>query len=112
MRREAGARVTPNAFVHDLDVGALNGLDGRRIEVLGDGLTWLSTPRVSSPAGWESERGSRKARRRGSGGSAAQERTTRRELVGEGRTSPSGGVGWLLRLVVGPMRRPISSEAL
>ena len=37
--REAGARVTPNAFVRDLDVGAFNALDGRRIEVIVDGLT-------------------------------------------------------------------------
>ena len=37
--REAGAGVTPNAFVRDLDVGAFNGLDGRRIEVIADGLT-------------------------------------------------------------------------
>ena len=37
--REAGARVTPNAFVRDLDVGAFSGFDGRRIEVIVDGLT-------------------------------------------------------------------------
>ena len=99
--REAGARVTPNAFVRDLDVGAFNGLDGRRIEVIADGLTLCqgSLPGsrhhvgVSSPAGWESEEGRRKAPRRGSGGSAAQERDHIPGVGGRGRTSPSGGVG-------------------
>ena len=37
--REAGARVTTNSFIRDLDLGEFNGLDGRRIEVIADGLT-------------------------------------------------------------------------
>ena len=36
--REAGARVTTNAFIRDLDLGEFNRLDGRRIEVIADGL--------------------------------------------------------------------------
>ena len=38
MCREAGARVATNVFVHDLDLGEFNGLDGRRLEVIADGL--------------------------------------------------------------------------
>ena len=63
---------------------------------------------VSSPAGWDSEEGSSKARRRGSRGSAAQERDH----------IPGVGEGGQARLVVlaaetggGLRRRPISSEA-
>ena len=36
--REAGARVTTNDFVRDLDMGVPNALDGRRLEVVADGL--------------------------------------------------------------------------
>ena len=89
-----GLVVTPNAFVRDLDLGAFNGLDGRRI-VIADGLPTGHRHHVgvSSPAGWDSEEGSRKARRGGSGGSAAQERDHVPGVSGRGRTSPSGGVG-------------------
>ena len=91
MCREAGARVTPNAFVRDLDVGAFNGLDGRRTEVIADGLTlWqraqllaIDTTLVASPAGWESEEERRKARRRGH----------IPRVGGRGWTSPFGGLG-------------------
>ena len=37
--RGAGARVTPNSFIRDLDLGEFNRLDGRRIEVIADGLS-------------------------------------------------------------------------
>ena len=37
--REAGARVSTNQFVRDLDLGEFNGLDGRRLEVIADGLS-------------------------------------------------------------------------
>ena len=98
--REAGARMTPNAFVRYLDLGAFNGLDGRRIEIA-DGLAQLAgSPTghrhhvgVFSPAGWDSEEGSRKARQGGSGGSAAQERDHVPGVSGRGRTSPSRYVG-------------------
>ena len=36
--REAGARVTTNVFVRDLDMGVPNALDDRRLEVVADGL--------------------------------------------------------------------------
>ena len=39
--REAGARVTTNVFVHDLDMGVPNALDGRRLEVVADGKPLL-----------------------------------------------------------------------
>ena len=35
--REAGARVTTNVFIRDLDLAEFRGLDGRRIEVIADG---------------------------------------------------------------------------
>ena len=37
--REAGARVRTNTFVRDLDLAGVNVLDGRRLEVVADGLT-------------------------------------------------------------------------
>ena len=37
--REAGARVSTNQFVRDLDLGEFNGLDARRLEVIADGLS-------------------------------------------------------------------------
>ena len=37
--REAGPRVSTNQFVRDLDLGEFNGLDGRRLEVIADGLS-------------------------------------------------------------------------
>ena len=36
--REAGARVRTNVMVRDLDLGAFNHLDGRRLEIIADGL--------------------------------------------------------------------------
>ena len=38
--REAGARVTTNVF-RDLNLAEFRGLDGRRIEVIADGLSYL-----------------------------------------------------------------------
>ena len=37
--REAGARVTTNVHVRDMDSAVFNNLDGRRLEVVVDGLT-------------------------------------------------------------------------
>ena len=36
---EAGVSVATNVFVRDVDLGEFNGLDGRRVEVVADGLT-------------------------------------------------------------------------
>ena len=36
--REAGARVRTNVMVRDLDLGAFKHLDGRRLEIIADGL--------------------------------------------------------------------------
>ena len=36
--REAGARVRTNVMVRDLDLGAFNRLDGRRLEIIADGF--------------------------------------------------------------------------
>ena len=36
--REAGAQVRTNVMVRDLDLGASNHLDGRRLEIIADGL--------------------------------------------------------------------------
>ena len=37
--REAGARVATNVWVRDMDLGEFNALDGRRLEVVADGLS-------------------------------------------------------------------------
>ena len=37
--REAGARVSTNLYVRDMDLAEFNNLDGRRLEVVADGLT-------------------------------------------------------------------------
>ena len=37
--REAGARVTTNVLVRDMDLAFFNALDSRRLEVVADGLT-------------------------------------------------------------------------
>ena len=37
--REAGARVTTNMLVRDMDLGHFDALDARRLEVVADGLT-------------------------------------------------------------------------
>ena len=37
--REAGARVSSNMFVRDMDLATFNALDGRRLEIVADGLT-------------------------------------------------------------------------
>ena len=37
--REAGARVRTNTFVRDMDLEGVHVLDGRRLEVVADGLT-------------------------------------------------------------------------
>ena len=43
--REAGARVTTNMLVRDMDLGHFDALDARRLEVVADGLTlWRSLP--------------------------------------------------------------------
>ena len=39
MCREAGARVSTNLYVRDMDLAEFNNLDGRRLEVVADGLT-------------------------------------------------------------------------
>ena len=37
--REAGARVTTNVFVRDMDLAVFDVMDSRRLEVVADGLT-------------------------------------------------------------------------
>ena len=90
--QEAGARVTPNAIVRD----------GRRIEVIANGLTlwqelkWPSTPRWCLLSGGMGLQGGEPRgapgwlwRKRGAGG-----------VGGRGRTSPSGGVGCRKQVLV------------
>ena len=49
MCREAGARITTNMFVRDMDLGHFNALDARRLEIVADGLTlWRGAPLISS----------------------------------------------------------------
>ena len=40
--REAGARVRTNVMVRDLDLGAFDHLDGRRLEIIADGLPYTT----------------------------------------------------------------------
>ena len=42
--REAGARVTTNVQVRNMDLAVFNNLDGRRLEVVADGLTLWRGP--------------------------------------------------------------------
>ena len=58
--REAGARVRTNVKVRDLDLDAFNHLDGRRLEIIGDGLPpwrgaqWqLTPPGVPHQGAWD-----------------------------------------------------------
>ena len=54
--REAGGRVSTNLAVRDMDLGAHNHLDGRRLEIVVDGLplweghSWQLTPPWSAPS--------------------------------------------------------------
>ena len=43
--REAGGRVTTNVFMRDLDLGQPDVVDGRRLEVIVDGVVLQSTRR-------------------------------------------------------------------
>ena len=45
--REAGGRVTTNVFVRDLDVAVPNALDGRRLEVVADGLPLFASAQLA-----------------------------------------------------------------
>ena len=40
--------VTTNSFIRDLDLGEFNRLDGRRIEVIADGLSLWQGAQLSS----------------------------------------------------------------
>ena len=87
-----GLGVTPNAFVRDLDVGAFNALDGRRIEVIADGLTLWQGAQLAidttlvSPLRRDGSPRRGAARRAGVALEEARRRkeTTYPQLVGEG----------------------------
>ena len=71
--REAGTRVRTNTFVRDMDLEGVHVLDGRRLEVVADGLTlWhgaqlaIDTTLVSPPApGWHRQEDSGRPQRGG-----------------------------------------------
>ena len=73
MCREAGARVRTNTFVRDMDLEGVHVLDGRRLEVVADGLMlWdgaqlaIDTSLVSPPApGWHRQEDSGRPQRGG-----------------------------------------------
>ena len=48
--REAGARVSTNLHVRDMDLAELNILDGRRLEVVADGLTLWQGAQLATDA--------------------------------------------------------------
>ena len=90
--REAGGRVGVDRFVRDLDLGAFNQLDARRIEVIVDGLSlWHGAQLAVDTTGVSPLHGDGSARRNAatSSGVALQaarraKETTYPELSGEG----------------------------
>ena len=87
----AGARVTTNAFIRDLDLGEFNRLDGRRIEVIADGLSLWQGAQLAidttlvSPLHWDGSARRGAATRPGMALEQARRRkeATYPELVGD-----------------------------
>ena len=71
--REAGARVTTNAFIRDLDLGEFNRLDGRRIEVIMGWFCGRHHVGVTPPPGWVREKESSHPSRNDIGTSQVEE---------------------------------------
>ena len=93
--REAGARVTTNVLVRDMDLAHFNALDSRRLEVVADGLTLWRGAQLAvdttlvSPLSRNGEARRRAANHDGAALDAARKRKedTYPELTGEdGRT--------------------------
>ena len=112
--REAGARVTTNIFVRDMDLAVVNVMDSRRLEVVADGLTAfrgaqlaIDTTLVSAIRRDGTARPGAATR---AGVALAAARRTREdypELTGEGG-EPAWWF-WLLRLGADGRRRLLSS---
>ena len=103
--REAGGRVGVDRFVfgRDLDLGAFNDLDQRRIEVIVDGLTLHGDATARRNAATTSGVALRDDRR-------AKERTYP-ELEGEAKEGGPGWLCWRLKWGVGgPRKLHCSSE--
>ena len=92
--REAGGRVSTNVFVRDLDIADHARLDGRRLEVVADGLSWRGaqlvvttpprrvTPQQNAHHQWSS-----------AGESSPQEGAHVPQTCRRGRTGSVGGRG-------------------
>ena len=96
--REAGGRVTTNVMVRDLDLEHLQGPDGRRLEVVADGLPLFGGAQLAVDTTLVSAvRGDGTARRLaadvdgGSGCSAQEKGTHVPRACGSPPTSPAGG---------------------
>ena len=98
--REAGARVTTNVFVRDMDLTALDVIDSRRFEVVVDGLTAFRGAQLAIDTTLVSA-----LRRDGTSwrcckswccvgsSSQAEKARTHPELTGKGEQSPLGCLG-------------------
>ena len=97
--REAGARVTTNVHVRDMDLAVFNNLDGRRLEVVADGLTLWQGAQLAIDTTLVSplrRDGSARPRAADHDGAALEEARRRKE-----RTYPElSGDGGRARLVV------------
>ena len=97
--REAGARVSTNLHVKDMDLAEFNNLDGRRLEVVADGLTLWQGAQLATDTTLVSplrHDGSAKPRAADHDGAALEDARRRKE-----RTYPElSGDGGRARLVV------------
>ena len=113
--REAGARVSSNLHVRDMDLAEFNNLDGQRLEVVADGLTlWqgaqfaMDTTLVS-PLRCD---GSARPRAADHSGAALEEARRRMERTYPELSGDGGKLAWwfwLQRLEAGGASRPPTS---
>ena len=84
--REAGARVATNVFVRDMDLATFNALDGRRLEIVADGLTLWRGAQLAVDLRRDGSPKPRAANHDGAALEAARRKkeTTYPELAGEG----------------------------
>ena len=92
--RAAGGRVGLDRFIRDLDVGAFNPLDGRRIEVIVDGLSlWHGAQLAVDITVVSPQHGDGTARRHAATTSGEGEGNHIPRTLRSGRKGPFGGFG-------------------
>ena len=97
--REAGARVRTNVMVRDLDLGVFDQLDGRRLEIIADGLPWRGAQLAVDTTLVSPNRASGTARRHAAhwDGVALEEARRKKERKCPVTCTPPGGrsrTGW------------------